>query len=84
MNVQALLAQYGSPAYVYDLARVRAAHTILRDALPEGSLLYYSLKANPHPALVHQLYVALQAQGGGRRGTHALTLALERLSGSAT
>jgi 3-hydroxyisobutyrate dehydrogenase len=37
--------------------------------------------ALPGLALVHQLYVALQAQGDGRRGTHALTLALERLSG---
>lgn len=38
--------------------------------------------ALPGLALVHQLYVALQAQGDGRRGTHALTLALERLSGA--
>jgi 3-hydroxyisobutyrate dehydrogenase len=37
--------------------------------------------AVPGLALVHQLYTALQAQGGGRNGTHALLLALERLSG---
>jgi 3-hydroxyisobutyrate dehydrogenase len=36
--------------------------------------------ALPGLALVHQLYVALQGQGGGRFGTHALVLALERLS----
>jgi 3-hydroxyisobutyrate dehydrogenase len=35
----------------------------------------------PGLALVHQLYVALQAQGSGRAGTHALALALARLSG---
>jgi 3-hydroxyisobutyrate dehydrogenase len=35
----------------------------------------------PGLALVQQLYVAVQAQGKGRRGTHALTLALERLAG---
>ncbi len=32
-------------------------------------------------ALVHQLYKALQAQGHGRKGTHALTLALEQMAG---
>jgi len=37
--------------------------------------------ALPGLALVHQLYVALQAQGHGRDGTQALTLALARLSG---
>ena len=31
-------------------------------------------------ALVHQLYVAVQAQGHGRKGTHALMLALEHLN----
>ncbi len=37
--------------------------------------------ALPGLALVHQLYVALQAQGHGRGGTQALVLALEHLSG---
>jgi len=36
--------------------------------------------ALPGLALVHQLYVAVQAQGHGRKGTHALVLALEHLS----
>lgn len=35
----------------------------------------------PGLALSHQLYVALKAQGHGRDGTHALELALARLSG---
>lgn len=34
----------------------------------------------PGLALAHQLYVGLQAQGGGRNGTQALLLALARLS----
>lgn len=34
----------------------------------------------PGLALVHQLYLAVQAQGHGRLGTQALLLALERLS----
>ena len=48
-------------------------------ALDEAKRMRLAL---PGLALVHQLYVALQAQGGGRRGTHALLLALERISGN--
>jgi 3-hydroxyisobutyrate dehydrogenase len=36
--------------------------------------------AMPGLALVHQLYVALKAQGHGRRGTQALLLALEHIN----
>jgi 3-hydroxyisobutyrate dehydrogenase len=39
--------------------------------------------ALPGLALVHQLYVALQAQGGGRLGTQGLILALRQLNGEA-
>ncbi|MEU7324498.1 type III PLP-dependent enzyme [Streptomyces griseoviridis] len=49
------LTQLPVPAYVYDLAEVRAAHTALTEALPERAGLYYSLKANPHPALLRAL-----------------------------
>lgn len=35
----------------------------------------------PGLALVHQLYTAVQAQGHGRSGTHALILALEHMAG---
>ncbi|MGI5499286.1 type III PLP-dependent enzyme [Lentzea sp. CA-135723] len=45
----------GTPAYVYDLDAVEAAHADLRRALPDPSILYYSLKANPHPAVVGAL-----------------------------
>ncbi len=37
--------------------------------------------AMPGLALAHQLYLALAAQGHGRDGTHALELALAKLSG---
>lgn len=50
-------------------------------ALEEAKRMRLAL---PGLALVHQLYVALQAQGDGRRGTHALTLALERINGTMT
>ena len=47
-------------------------------ALTEGNRMGLSL---PGLALGHQLYKALQAQGHGRDGTHALQLALSQLSG---
>jgi len=46
-------------------------------ALKEAERMNLSL---PGLALVHQLYIALQAQGHGRKGTQALILGLERLS----
>ena len=47
-------------------------------ALAEASRMQLSL---PGLALVHQFYVALQAQDGGREGTQALIRALASLSG---
>ncbi|MFO1020394.1 MAG: NAD-binding protein [Planctomycetales bacterium] len=35
----------------------------------------------PGLALAHQLYLAVQAQGHGRKGTHALELPLAHISG---
>ena len=50
-------------------------------ALDESKKMGLSL---PGLALVHQLYLAVQAQGHGRLGTHSLTLALEHMSGGRT
>jgi 3-hydroxyisobutyrate dehydrogenase len=47
-------------------------------ALSEAGRMQLSL---PGLALAHQLYVALQAQGGGRNGTQSLVRALGTLSG---
>ncbi|MFI1869662.1 phosphopantetheine-binding protein [Streptomyces jumonjinensis] len=70
-----LAERYGTPLYVYDLARVRTALEDLRAALPQPSRVYYSLKANPHPGLVAEL-----RRGGARaevtsRGELAAALA---------
>jgi 3-hydroxyisobutyrate dehydrogenase len=46
-------------------------------ALDEAKKMNLSL---PGLALVHQLYLAVQAQGHGRLGTQALMLALEHIS----
>ena len=47
-------------------------------ALDESKRMGLSL---PGLALAHQLYLALQSQGHGRDGTHALELALARMAG---
>lgn len=44
--------QYGTPLYVYDLETIEESIRHLREALPRGCSLLYSLKANPNPALV--------------------------------
>lgn len=44
-----------TPAYLYDLAEVRRSHHRLTEALPTGSLVYYSVKANPHPDILATL-----------------------------
>ncbi len=46
------LSRDGRPHYVYDLATVRARARRLRGALPVVGRFYYSMKANPHPAIV--------------------------------
>lgn len=58
MTPSALVEQYGSPVYVYDLDEADAAAAALRAQLPVGSALFYSLKANPHPEVVRALRVA--------------------------
>jgi diaminopimelate decarboxylase len=46
-----LVERYGSPLYVYDLEGVTTAWHALGAALPAGARRFYSLKANPHPAV---------------------------------
>ncbi|MCX6852278.1 MAG: type III PLP-dependent enzyme [Verrucomicrobia bacterium] len=50
-----LIEKYGSPLYAYDLDAVNARLQALQAALPEGSRLYYSFKANPLPAIAREL-----------------------------
>ncbi|GHI84001.1 hypothetical protein [Streptomyces xanthophaeus] len=40
---------FGTPLYLYDLDVVAESHADLVAALPEGAVIHYSLKANPHP-----------------------------------
>ncbi|MFC4015608.1 type III PLP-dependent enzyme [Nonomuraea purpurea] len=78
MDVDGELARrFGSPLYVYRLDDVEAAVSCLRDELPDGSLLYYSLKANPHPDLVAHL----RARGCHAEISSPGELAAARLAG---
>ncbi|MFE4924880.1 type III PLP-dependent enzyme [Streptomyces sp. NPDC056661] len=49
IDLPKLVQQFGTPLYAYDLSEAREAAEGLRRNLPEGSGLYYSLKANPNP-----------------------------------
>ncbi|MDX6331582.1 MAG: 2-[(L-alanin-3-ylcarbamoyl)methyl]-2-hydroxybutanedioate decarboxylase [Streptomycetaceae bacterium] len=51
----AALAPEDLPAYVYDLAALRAHAAAVRAALPERVELYYAAKANPEPEILTAL-----------------------------
>jgi diaminopimelate decarboxylase len=53
---------FGTPIYLYDLDRVTAAYPDLRNSLPSGLAIFYSMKANPHPDIAR----VLREAGRGR------------------
>ncbi|HUG47053.1 MAG TPA: diaminopimelate decarboxylase [Candidatus Limnocylindria bacterium] len=57
----AAVRRYGSPLYLYDLARLKADAAAVRSAFADPWLRLYSLKANGLPALVRE--VAAQGYG---------------------
>jgi diaminopimelate decarboxylase len=50
-----LAEKFGTPLYVYDLDRVTESYRDLRKSLPPGFVIFYSLKANPHPDIARAL-----------------------------
>jgi len=50
--VSRLAAEFGTPLYVYDAALLRDRLALLRAHLPERVDVYFSVKANPNPAVV--------------------------------
>jgi len=74
------LANYGPRMLAGDYEPGFFVEHFIKDmgiALSEASRMRLAL---PGLALAHQLYVALEAQGGGRRGIQALLLALASIS----
>jgi diaminopimelate decarboxylase len=58
----------GTPFYAYDRAALEARVQLLRQALPDGIVLHYAIKANPMPALVNfmaRLVDGLDVASGG-------------------
>ncbi|MBS0031779.1 hypothetical protein ACTJJ0_32605 [Chitinophaga sp. 22321] len=56
MDYKDLIGSYGSPLYVYDINKVIAAYQHLQTCLPPEAAIFYSVKANPHPFIIRQLY----------------------------
>jgi diaminopimelate decarboxylase len=51
----ALAERFGTPLYLYDLDRVSASKRDLFEAVPDGFLVYYAVKANPHPDVLREM-----------------------------
>ncbi|HEX6355562.1 type III PLP-dependent enzyme [Actinophytocola sp.] len=54
-DLASIVDKVGSPAYVYDLAEVRANRLRLRAALPPRSGLFHALGTNAHPELLREI-----------------------------
>ena len=52
VSIQELAGTYGTPFYAYDQAILRRQFLALRRALPDEIEIFYSIKANPHPAVI--------------------------------
>jgi diaminopimelate decarboxylase len=50
--VSVIASRYGTPLFVYDAQVLKRKWHRLRDAFPPEFAIYYSVKANPHPALL--------------------------------
>ncbi|MGY1422633.1 decarboxylase [Bacillus cereus] len=50
-----LTKKYGSPIYIYNLDEISLSYEKLVRSLPNKSVIYYSLKANPNPEVVKHL-----------------------------
>ena len=48
--------ELATPCYLYDRDRLDASLSQLQALLPEGARVFYSLKANPQPAIVNALH----------------------------
>jgi diaminopimelate decarboxylase len=70
-----VVERYGTPLYVYRLGEVRAGIRALREAVPEQVRIYYSLKANPHPAVVAETVLAGLCSEVSSSGELAVALA---------
>ena len=76
-------AEYGTPAFVYDLAIVEARIATLRAALPSAVEIHFAIKANPFPPLlaaVAPLVGGLDVASGGELAKALAVKAAEHIS----
>jgi diaminopimelate decarboxylase len=75
VDLRRLAARAGhTPFYVYDRSLVDARIRALRQTLPHGIELHYSIKANPMPAMVHHLAACLDGFDVASAGEMMLAL----------
>jgi diaminopimelate decarboxylase len=51
-DVEGIVANFGTPLFLYNGEILRSQYGVLRKALPDVVDIYYSIKANPNPAIV--------------------------------
>jgi diaminopimelate decarboxylase len=56
--VTSLAEKFGTPLYIYDSAVIDRKLKLLRDTLPPDFAIYYSVKANPNPAILKSFVAA--------------------------
>ena len=78
LSVRALAEAHGSPLFVYDAAMLRARYRALADALAGFAEVFFSIKANPNPAIA-ALFVA---EGAGLEIASGSEFLLARQAGA--
>jgi diaminopimelate decarboxylase len=71
---RAAAGQFGTPLYLYDLARLRADVAGIAAAFPDPWVRLYSMKANPLPALVAEVAAGGFGVSAVSRGELALSM----------
>ncbi len=72
-----LVATYGSPLFVYDAAMIKSRYIELQSAVGDFAKVYYSIKANPNPAVV----ALILERGGGLEIASGAELKLAQAAG---
>ena len=54
LAIAEVATKFSTPLFVYDQRTLESQFHSLREALPDIVDLYYSIKANPNPAIVRQ------------------------------
>jgi len=78
--VRTLVERHGTPLYVYDASLMRRRLQDLRQHLPQRIDVYYSVKANPNPAVIR----VLVTEGAGVEIASAAEYLLARAAGCET